>query len=299
MCLSESNMAAVNPLAERTDAISDVLAFCPPHDFLYLASVSKTWRAVWVSTCGRGKWTAISMAASTPARTEWVVDDDSFWLSAMRQLIASSTANKNGTASFDSSSSSSSSSNDIFCVTAAVGNLVGLKVAARKLGFGGSSEDLLWSSRVNLTVRESSNLCLARRRVPEIAAEIGHLEMLKWAVSEEGCPLNPVVWFFAGKGGSLNVLEWLRGRRCPKDMYSCAAGAAAGGNLEALKWSRRRGHGWDRFVPYSAARAGDLEMLRWAAEQGCPWDRNWCAGVAAANGHGAVVEWVNSYHERS
>jgi len=283
-------MMTANPLAGRTDVIADVLAYCPPHDFFYLASTSKTWRAVWVSACGRGTQTAISMAASTPARTKWVVDDESFWINARRHLVEVSTRNKSAT-----SFSSRDSRSDILCTTAAVGNIAGLKVAARKLGW--SCKGWPCSSRAHKRRDWNRKVYLARRRVPEIAAEIGHLEMLNWAVSELGCTLSPFVWFFAAKGGSLDVLEWLRGHGCPNDLYSCTAGAAAGGSLEALMWSRRSGHGWDRFVPYSAARAGNLEMLRWATRQGCPWDRHRCAEVAASNGHSTVVEWVNNHEE--
>ncbi len=271
-------MATENPLAGCTDIIANVLAYCPPHDFLYLASTSKTWRAVWVSACDRGRRTAISMAALTSTRTQWVVDDESFWLCARRDLAEMAT-----TRITPPSFCNSDNRNDILCMTATAGNILGLKVAVRKLGWGRKG----WNRKCYL----------ARRRVPEIAAEIGHLEMLSWAVSEQGCTLSPFVWFFAAKGGNLDVLEWLRMHRCPKDLYSCAAGAAAGGSREALKWSRQRGHGWDRFVPYSAARAGNLEMLQWATRHGCPWDRHRCGEVAAANGHSTVVEWVNNDQE--
>jgi len=243
-----------------------------------------------VSTFGRGKRAAISMATSTPARTTWVMDDESFWACARRHLTEMSTTNKS-TRSFCSGDSSSS---DI-----AGGSMVGLKTAERKLGW--SCKDWPCSSRGSGGHQRgwcaNSKVCLAQRLVPEIGVEFGHLETLNWAVTDQRCPLSPFVWFFAEKGGSLDVLEWLRSHRCPKDLYSCAAGAAAGGSLEALKWSRRRGHGRDRFVPYSAARAGNLELLRWATWQGCPWDRHWCAEVAAANGHSAIVEWVNNRQE--
>ena len=277
---TSANTATGNPLGSRVDVISDVLAYCPLDNFLYLAGVSKTWRAAWLAARGHCNNTAISKAASSPTRMKWVLDDNMFWLTAAQQQEHTTTPTTHNKMSTRTSYHNSS---NIFITAAAAGNLFGLKTAARTLR---------WNSKSWL--RKSNNITLVRRRVPEIAAEIGDLEILKWAVCQEGCPLNPNVWFFACKRGSLDVLEWLRKRACPTDLYSCAAGAASGGNLEALKWSRHRGHGWDRFVCFAAASAGDLEMLRWATSQGCPWDKQRCASTAEANGHHTVVEWVNN-----
>lgn len=229
------------------------------------------------------------MAASSPARTKWVLDDDMFWLTAAQQEIMAP-----GTYEV-STNSSNNGSNNLFVLLAAAGNLFGLKAAAAKLRWNNSKKSWPRRSSYHQAGCTSNFIILARRRVPEIAAEIGHLEMLKWAVCQEGCPLNRKVCFFAGKRGSLGVLEWLHRRGCPSDLYSCTAGAASGGNLAALKWSRKRGHGWDRFVCFSAARLGNLEMLRWARSQGCPWDKPRCASIAGANGKPAIVEWMNSH----
>ncbi|CAN0367036.1 unnamed protein product [Hapterophycus canaliculatus] len=118
--------------------------------------------------------------------------------------------------------------------------------------------------------------------------------MLKWAVSQQGYLLSPSVFYFAAKSGNLEVLEWLVAHGCPTDLYSCAMGAAYSGNLKALKWSRQRGHGWDRFVCFSAASRGDLKMLSWARGNGCPWDRHQCGRVAEVHGHQDITEWVNA-----
>lgn len=283
-------MVTGNPMGSRTDVISDVLAYCSPNNFLYLAGVSKTWRAVWLTARGQPKHTAISMAASSPARTEWVLDDDMFWLIAAQQEMRMVPIT-----SYKMIANSSNNNSNIFIMLAAAGNLFGLKAAARKLRWNSKSWSRSSSCSYHQQEYTSNNISLARRRVPEIAAEIEHLEMMKWAVCQEGCPLNPNVWFFAGRRGSLGVLEWLSKRGCPTDLYSCTAGAASGGNLAALKWSRQRGHGWDRFVCFSAARLGNLEMLCWATRQGCPWDKHRCIGIAGANGHHAVVEWMNGH----
>ena len=74
----------------------------------------------------------------------------------------------------------------------------------------------------------------------EIAAEYGHLEVLKWA-RENGCPWDILTCTYAAaKGGHLEVLKWARENRCPWNIWTCAY-AAWGGHLEALKWARQNG----------------------------------------------------------
>merc|ERR1712224_965414 len=79
--------------------------------------------------------------------------------------------------------------------------------------------------------------------------------------------------------------------------YSAATStsAAAGGQLETLKWLRSL----DPPCPCStwvcnyAAEKGDLEMLQWAREEGCPWEEMACM-MAARGGHLEVLQWLRS-----
>jgi len=70
-----------NPLELDSNMLSEVLAFCPIKDFLFIAGVNKAWKASWAIT-GRPKITGIRLATTTAARTEWVAGEPSFEESA-------------------------------------------------------------------------------------------------------------------------------------------------------------------------------------------------------------------------
>ena len=50
------------------------------------------------------------------------------------------------------------------------------------------------------------------------------------------------------------------------------AGAGRGGDLEILQWLRENGCPWDWSTCGWAAREGHTEVLRWARENGCEWE---------------------------
>ncbi|CAM9213946.1 unnamed protein product [Ectocarpus fasciculatus] len=266
------------------DAISEVVAYCPPDDFLYLASVSKAWKTVWVSASGRPKQTSVLMASASPARTKCVLDDPSFWRTAEKQVMRDATSKK----------ASCRLTNNIFYMTARAGNLFGLKLAAKKLGCWSRRSSRLHNKTTTTTSSSSrsNNMDIIRRQVPQLAAEVGDLEMLKWAVCTQGCPLSKGVILLAAYAGDVKMLEWLTASGCPSGLYDVTVGAATGGSLAALKWAKERGHGWDRCVCSLATERGDLSMLTWAREHGCPWDKDKCAETAANRGHSAVLEWI-------
>ena len=63
------------------------------------------------------------------------------------------------------------------------------------------------------------------------------------------------------------------------------------GNIEVLKWARKKGYAWDQATCESAARGGNLELLIWARENGCPWNE-WTCAYAARGGHLEVLDWA-------
>ncbi|CAM9972771.1 unnamed protein product [Ectocarpus sp. 6 AP-2014] len=290
-------MAPENPLMNTADVISEVVAFCPPDDFLYLASVSKAWKTAWVMPAsGRHKQTSVLMASATPARTKCVLDDPSFWRTAEQQVMTDATGNKE-----KCDCRGAINNNNIFYTTARAGNLFGLKMAAKKLECWNRRSSRLHgktttisSSNSTTTINNNNNnyMDIIRQQVPQLAAEIGNPEMLKWAVCTQGCPLSKGVFLLAACAGDLTILEWLTANGCPSGLYDVTVGAAAGGSLAALIWAKQRGHGWDRGVCSLATERGDLRMLTWARERGCPWDKDMCAKTAANCGHGAVLEWI-------
>ena len=157
------------------------------------------------------------------------------------------------------------------------------------------------------------------------AAFQGSVEILRWLVEEKGWEPNKHTCDRAGMGGSVKVLEYVKGKGyelngaacagaarggrlealkflrsqdppCPWDEVTCA-GAAEGGHLEVLKWSRSQDPPcpWDEETCSWAARNGHLDVLKWARDQDppCPWDEVTCAG-AAEGGHLEVLKWARS-----
>ena len=76
----------------------------------------------------------------------------------------------------------------------------------------------------------------------EIAAEYGHLEVLKWA-RQNGCPWDEMTCSFAADGGYLEVLKWARENGCPWDEMTreYAERSRAKGRQEVLKWANENG----------------------------------------------------------
>ena len=157
------------------------------------------------------------------------------------------------------------------------------------------------------------------------AAFQGSVEILRWLIEDKGWELNLDTGWWGGSGGSIKVLEHLRGRGYKFDEMACS-GAARGGHLEALKflrgldppcpwhedtcsWAARGGHldvlkylraqnppcPWNERTCEVAAREGRLEVLKWARSQDppCPWDR-WTCKEAAQGGHLEVLKWARS-----
>ena len=126
------------------------------------------------------------------------------------------------------------------------------------------------------------------------AAFQGSVEVLKWLVEEKGWELNEATGWQAGVGGSVEVLEYIKGRGYEFDKGACH-GAARGGHLEALKHLR----GLDPPCPWGeetcllAARGGNLDVLKWARSEDppCLWDWETCQ-EAAEGGHLEVLKWV-------
>jgi|SRR5579872_2941620 len=98
----------------------------------------------------------------------------------------------------------------------------------------------------------------------------GHLEILKWIISE-GCKVNNDIMECAVQYGQLEILEWVRSLGCNMDVWVCSY-AAMYGQLEVLKWARSHGFSWNMLVAHGAAQNDHLELLKWARDNGCEWD---------------------------
>ncbi len=113
------------------------------------------------------------------------------------------------------------------------------------------------------------------------AARVGHIELLKWAVSH-GCSLETLI------SGSLDCLKCANG--CE---WTTNAGAVAAwnGHLHMLTWTREsafsvRAFNFNASSTCSvAAAAGQLAILK--------WDANACT-MAISNGHLPVLKWARA-----
>ena len=105
-----------------------------------------------------------------------------------------------------------------------------------------------------------------------LAAEVGYLDLIKWARTY-GCPWNEGTCHKAARYGHLEVLQWARANGCPWNKNTCSY-AALGGYLEVLQWARANGCPWDEWTCYFAPGGGHLEMLKWAISTGCPYNRD-------------------------
>ena len=85
-----------------------------------------------------------------------------------------------------------------------------------------------------------------------VAAQYGHLELVKWLCGEGRFAMNERVMWQAACSGNLELVQWLWGEGCPW-------------NWETCNWAVTKGH---------------VEVLRWARENGCPWTA-WTKGKAA------------------
>ena len=49
----------------------------------------------------------------------------------------------------------------------------------------------------------------------QVAAEFGHLELVRWLIQEQGFTMNRTVMTSAARSGNLELVQWLRGEGCP------------------------------------------------------------------------------------
>ena len=130
------------------------------------------------------------------------------------------------------------------------------------------------------------------------AALQGSVEILRWLMEEKGWETNCRTGEWAGLGGSVEVLEylrgWGRGYECSRGVSD---GAAIGGHLEALKYLRGLDPPcpWNEWTCAMAAQEGHLDVLKWVRSQDppCPWDGKTCSG-AAKGGRLEVLKWARS-----
>ncbi|WZN66578.1 hypothetical protein HKI87_15g81450 [Chloropicon roscoffensis] len=134
------------------------------------------------------------------------------------------------------------------------------------------------------------------------AAFQGCVEILRWLMEEKGWEPNKYTTDRAGMGGSVEVLEYVRGRGYKFDKWTCARAAQAG-RLEALQYLRGLDPPcrWDSTTCSQAACRGHLQVLKWARSQDppCPWIKSDCRWDASHCGKQHIVQWIDQQEDES
>jgi hypothetical protein len=91
--------------------------------------------------------------------------------------------------------------------------------------------------------------------------------------------------------GNLQVLKWARKKKVPWGKETCRE-AASYGHLDILKYAHEHGCPWDESTCCGAAEYGRLEVLKYAHQHGCAWDTETCRN-AAGMGHLDILKYVH------
>ena len=194
---------------------------------------------------------------------------------------------------------------------AAVGSVVGLQWA-RARGCAWNEETCRAAAkRGHLEVLKwaHANGCHGNKYLlPYAAAAGGHTEVLDWAMAQVdgarrwGYRWNGDMVCVAAQCGHLGVLKWAKACRARPENHGSWNGLAIGhrvceaaakyGRLDVLKWLRVQGCPFNRdTLGYSegtceeAADGGHLKVMQWARAHGCEWDYEWCMEIAQSKNH--------------
>ena len=219
---------------------------------------------------------------------------------------------------------------DVICEKAAKGGHLDILLWAKNNGFQFSSNNFVQAvCGGHMHIIQylcNCGVALWTDEVLELAAEKGHLEVLKWAV-ENAVDNFSRVCIGAARGGHLHILKWARKNHFPwkedwlhfyppqnkgyldalkwavdignklKKLVTCERGA---GDLEVLKFLRQNNCEWDTFL-MDAVDKGNLEALKWALANGCPWnnftDKNYDKTIwktAGRNGNMEIIKLLIS-----
>jgi hypothetical protein len=121
------------------------------------------------------------------------------------------------------------------------------------------------------------------------------LNILQRWLSEPLCPRPATLSYYAARGGSISVLEWLRAESwCVFDRNTCA-GAAFGGQLPALQFLRNEGCDWEgEYMASYAAGSGSVESVEWLRQQQGVVIDDGALSVAASHGQTGMCEYLRS-----
>jgi hypothetical protein len=96
-------------------------------------------------------------------------------------------------------------------------------------------------------------------------AKHNRLPELQWLHTEQGCQLPADISAHAAEGGSIDMLNWLKGQGCVFDEDTMRSAAEHG---HVVRYLRGESCPWDNEVCLAALRRGDRELVLWALDHG-------------------------------
>lgn len=204
-----------NPLYSDADIVDIIAAFAHDEQFLFFATVAKSWSAAW-------------QRQQRPKITRAVTD--SCTESHLKYCVVNGLARETSA---------------ICDALARSGNLDLLQRV--------HDEGYPWSESTFSAAAEGGHLevlkwlrlkgCPWGQSTCHGAARGGHVHVLHWARSN-GCFWDSATCANAARHGHLDTLTWLKEKWCPWNSNTCAE-AAGGGHMHILRWARLLGCPWD------------------------------------------------------
>jgi len=130
------------------------------------------------------------------------------------------------------------------------------------------------------------------RKAANYAAELGHLEILKWLAQILGLYPDETGANYAAADGYLDILKWLAQ---VKNLYPDENGAdyaTLRGHLEVLKWLAQQNIYPAEYYLDDIAGNGHLDILKWLAQVKHYYPDQHGANLAVMNGHLDVLQWL-------
>jgi hypothetical protein len=127
------------------------------------------------------------------------------------------------------------------------------------------------------------------------AAEAANLPALQWLHTELNLPLPTGIAENAARGGSIDILRWLKQQQqCVFDENTTYYGALRANNMPVLQYLHSEGVPWHDSVCGAAAAACDLQQLQWLRSKGGRLS-NRVANDAASGGSVPIFVWLQQH----
>jgi len=121
-----------------------------------------------------------------------------------------------------------------------------------------------------------ANDCPINEWACALAAQNGHLEILKYLREEAKAPWGEYTASWAAANGHLHILEYLVERKFDKYSELACTRAAKNGHLDCLKYLHETAKApWDEDAVYHAHKNNHPECVQYLLDNDCPLPSNW------------------------